>query len=94
MAVKCPELLSYHKAGVWVVDVDVVSWSSRGGAATITSQNVLTGALEVKGPAVEGVVVRVAKDCAHTWLCRGTEAKTEELRWVNVENSEIEQLKD
>ncbi len=64
------KLPSYHEAGVWVIDVDVVSWSSREGAATITSQYVLTGSLKVKGPAIEGVVVRVAKDCTYTWLCR------------------------
>lgn len=76
-AVKCPELQSYHETGVWAVDVDVISWSSSGGAATVTSQYVLTGSLKVKGPAVKGVVVRVAKDGTHTWFCRGTKTKRE-----------------
>lgn len=50
------------------VDVDVISWYSRGGAATITGQYILTSTLKVKGPSIEGVVMRVAKDCAYTWF--------------------------
>lgn len=57
-----------REAGVWTVEVDAVSWTSRGGAATVTSQDVLTGSLEVKGPAIERVVMRVSKDCAHPRL--------------------------
>lgn len=57
-----------HEAGVWAVDVDVISWTSRRKAATVTSQHVLTGSLKVKGPAIESVVVRVAKYCTYTRL--------------------------
>lgn len=61
-------LHQHREAGVWAVDVDVVSRPSRGNAATITSQHILTRPLKVEGPAVEGVVVRVAKHCTYTRL--------------------------
>lgn len=84
------KLPSYHEAGVWAVDV--ISRSSEGGAATITSQYVLTGSLKVKGPAIEGVVVRVTKDCTYTWLCRWTEAKRNK-DGVNVEKNDQKKSK-
>lgn len=67
--------MSYREAGVWIIDVAIISWTSRGEAATVTSQNVLTGSLKVKGPAVEGVVVGVAKHSTYTWLCRKTQTE-------------------
>lgn len=57
-------LHQHREAGLQVVDV--IPWPSSGDAATITSQYVLTRSLKVKGSAVEGVVVRVAKDSAYT----------------------------
>lgn len=68
------ELPSYREAGVWAVDV--VSRAAGGDAPAVTGQNVLTRSLKVKGPAIEGVVVRIPEHCAHTWLCKGQETKT------------------
>lgn len=61
-------LHQHREARVWAVEVDVIPRPSRGNATTITSQNILTSSLKVKGPAVKGVVVRVAKDRTHAWL--------------------------
>lgn len=80
----CPQLWAilwsdtlpfYREARVWAVEVDVIPRPSRGNATTITSQNILTSSLKVKGPAVKGVVVRVAKDCTHAWLWSRTKKK-------------------
>lgn len=68
-------LISYHKVGVQVVQVDVTPRHSRGGAA-VPSQHVLTRSLEVEGSAVKGVVVGVSKDGAHARLCRQEETRS------------------
>lgn len=57
-------LHQHREAGVWVVDVNAGPWS----ATAVTSQHILTRSLEVKGPAIERVVVGVSKNCAYTWL--------------------------
>lgn len=59
-------LHQHREARVWAVDI--IPRTSRRDATTITSQNILTGTLKVKGPAVKGVVMRVTKDCTYTWL--------------------------
>lgn len=62
------KLSTYREAGVGAVDVDGAPRCRERNAAAFTSQHVLTGPLEVKGPPVEGVVVRVSKDCTHPRL--------------------------
>lgn len=66
----------YREAGVWVVDVNAGPWS----ATAVTSQHILTRSLEVKGPAIERVVVGVSKNCAYTWLLKvGQKEGTDEV---------------
>lgn len=60
-------LSSYREARVGAVDV--ISRACRGDGAAVTSQHILTSPLKVKGSAVECVVVRVAEDRTHAWLC-------------------------
>lgn len=76
------KLRPYHEAGVRAADG--ASWTSRGKSAAVTGQNVLTGSLEVKGPAVEGVVVRVAKDGADARFCTDREGDM-----LNIKDSRL-----
>lgn len=66
----------YHEARVRAVN-DVIPWCTRGGATTVTSQDVLAGSLKVKGSPVEGVVVGIPKHCTDARLCREEETKNE-----------------
>lgn len=71
----------YHETRVWAAN-DAIPWCTRGGATAVTSQDVLARSLKVEGSAVEGVVVRISKNCTDTRLCGGEEANDEIRRWL------------